>query len=118
LTGGREVIIGAKYVEGLGHLVMFGLGGIFVEVLKDVAFKLAPLSKDEAVRMVRSIKGYKVLEGVRGEPGVNMDKLVEILQRTSQLVTDNPQIKELDLNPVMLYPEADRCKVVDVRVMV
>ncbi|MFH1226977.1 MAG: acetate--CoA ligase family protein [Planctomycetota bacterium] len=118
LTGGKEVIIGAKYVEGLGHLLMFGLGGIFVEVLKDVAFKLAPLSKDEALRMVKSIKGYKILEGARGEKGVNLDKLAEILQRTGQLVTDNPQIKELDLNPVMLYSEADKCKVVDVRIRV
>ncbi|MFH0887780.1 MAG: acetate--CoA ligase family protein [Planctomycetota bacterium] len=118
LTGGREVIIGANYMENLGHLIMFGLGGIFVEVLKDVAFAINPLNQPEALQMIQSIKGYKILEGVRNQKGVAIDKLLEIILRTSQLLKDCPEIKELDLNPVMLYPEANKCKVVDVRIKI
>ncbi|MFH1231728.1 MAG: acetate--CoA ligase family protein, partial [Planctomycetota bacterium] len=118
LTGGREVIIGANYMENLGHLIMFGLGGIFVEVLKDVAFSINPINQPEALQMIQSIKGYKILEGVRNQKGIAIDKLVEIILRVSQLLQDYPEIKELDLNPVMLYPEADKCKVVDVRIKI
>jgi acetate---CoA ligase (ADP-forming) len=118
LTGGREVIIGANYMENLGHLIMFGLGGIFVEILKDVAFSINPLNQSEALQMIQSIKGYKILEGVRNQKGVAIDKLVDIILRTSQLLKDCPEIKELDLNPVMLYPEANKCKVVDVRIKI
>jgi acetyl coenzyme A synthetase (ADP forming)-like protein len=118
LTGGREVIIGANYMENLGHLIMFGLGGIFVEVLKDVAFSINPLNQSEALQMIQSIKGYKILEGVRNQKGIAIDKLIDIILRTSQLLKDCPEIKELDLNPVMLYPEANKCKVVDVRIKI
>ena len=118
LTGGKEAIIGASWVEELGHLVMFGLGGVFVEVMKDVAFKVAPLTEHEARGMVQSIKGYPILAGVRGEKGIDLAKLTEIILRVSQLLSDCPEIKELDLNPVMVYPEANRCKVVDVRIRV
>ncbi|HAH31224.1 MAG TPA: CoA-binding protein [Elusimicrobia bacterium] len=118
LTGGREVIIGANYIENLGHLIMFGLGGIFVEVMKDVAFAINPLTYLETLDMIRSVKGYKILEGIRGRKGIDMDKLIEMMMRVSQLLRDCPEIKELDLNPMMLYPEADRCKAVDVRIRV
>jgi acetyltransferase len=118
LTKGREVIIGASNVEGLGHLIMFGLGGVFVEVLKDVAFKVAPLSEHETRGMIQSIKGFEILKGTRGEKGVDLNKLAEFLMRVSQLLTDCPEIKELDLNPIMLYPEAAKCKVVDVRIKI
>jgi acetyltransferase len=118
LTEGTEVIIGANYIENLGHLIMFGLGGIFVEVLKDVAFAVNPLTYSETIQMLQSIKGYKVLEGVRGQKGINLDKLLDIIMRLSKLLTDCHEIKELDLNPVMLYPEANKCKVVDVRIRI
>ncbi|MBI5778740.1 MAG: acetate--CoA ligase family protein [Planctomycetes bacterium] len=118
LTGGREVIIGANYMENLGHLIMFGLGGIFVEVMKDVAFAINPLTYLEVQEMIRSVKGYKMLEGVRGQPGIDMDRLIEIMMRVSRLLKDCPEIKELDLNPVVLYPERDRCKAVDVRIRI
>ncbi|MBI4835482.1 MAG: acetate--CoA ligase family protein [Planctomycetes bacterium] len=118
LTKGREVIIGASHVEGLGHLVMFGLGGVFVEVLKDVSFKVAPLSEHEARGMIQSIKGFAILKGTRGEKGVDLNRLAEFLMRVSQLLTDCPEIRELDLNPIMLYPEKDKCKVVDVRIRI
>lgn len=118
LGGGKEVIIGASFVEGLGHLIMFGLGGVFVEVLKDIAFKVIPINEHEARGMIQSIKAYQILKGTRGEKSVDMAKLTEFLLRISQLLSDCPEIKELDLNPIMLYPESDRCKVVDVRIKV
>ncbi|MEW6026374.1 MAG: acetate--CoA ligase family protein [Planctomycetota bacterium] len=118
LSGGREVIIGANHVEKLGHLLMFGLGGIFVEVMKDVAFSVNPITYSEALDMVHSVKGCRILEGIRNQKGVDMDKLVEIIMGVSRLLKDCPEIKELDINPIMLYPEGERCKVVDVRIRV
>ena len=116
LPGGLEVILGAKAEEGLGHLIMFGLGGIHVEVLKDVVFDLTPLSTAEAKEMLASIKGAPLLKGVRGRKGVNCDRLEEIILRLSQLVSDLPAIKEMDLNPVMAFE--DRAVVVDARISI
>ena len=113
---GREIIIGATESPGLGHLVMFGLGGIFVEVMKDVAFALAPLSRPEARVMMREIKGFPILEGVRGETPVDLEAIEDLLLRVSLLVADHPQITELDLNPVFATPEG-ACAV-DVRLKV
>jgi acetyltransferase len=118
MTGGREVIIGANYIENLGHLIMFGLGGIFVEVMKDVAFSINPLTSGEALDMIRSVRGYKILTGIRGQKGVDMEGLVDVIMKLSLLLNDCPEIKELDLNPVMLYPEPGWSKVVDVRIRV
>jgi acetyltransferase len=114
LPAGKEVIVGASRVPNLGHLIMFGLGGIYVEVLKDVKFAVAPISVEEARLMIESVKGFPILRGFRAEKGVSIDSLIEILQRVSQLVTDIPEISELDLNPVFAYPE--NAKVVDVRI--
>ncbi len=114
LPGGREVIVGAKAEEELGHLVMFGMGGIYVEVLRDVVFKLAPVTTVEAREMLSSIKTASLLKGVRGERGVDENKLVEIIQRLSQLVTELPMIREVDLNPVVAYEEV--AFVVDARI--
>jgi acetyltransferase len=114
LPGGKEIILGAKAEEGLGHLIMFGVGGIYVEILKDVTFKLAPVTSIEAREMLSSIKTAPLLKGVRGEPAVDQEGLVEIIQRLSQLVTENPTIQELDLNPVLAFE--DRVVIVDARV--
>jgi acetyltransferase len=103
VPGGREVILGAKAEPGLGHLIMFGLGGIFVEVLKDVVFNLTPVTDAEARDMVAGIHAAAVLDGLRGEPGVDKAALADLIQRLSRLVTDFPQIQELDLNPVMAF---------------
>lgn len=103
IPGGREVILGAKAEPGVGHLIMFGLGGIFVEVLKDVVFNLTPISDTEAREMLTGIKAAAVLEGLRGEKPVDQKALVDLIQRLSKLVTDFPQISELDLNPVMAF---------------
>jgi len=113
---GREIIIGATESPGLGPLVMFGLGGIFVEVMEDVAFALAPLSRPEASALMRHIKGFPILEGVRGEPGADLEAIEDLLLRVSRMVADHPSITELDLNPILVTP--DGACAVDVRLRV
>jgi acetate---CoA ligase (ADP-forming) len=112
--GGLELIMGAKAEEGLGHAVMFGLGGIYVELMKDVVFNLTPVSAGEASEMLNSIKGAALLDGVRGQKGVAKDKLVEIIQRLSRLLVDLPAIQEMDLNPIIAFE--DRVLVADARI--
>lgn len=116
MPGGKEIIIGAKAEKGLGHTLMFGLGGIYVELLKDVSFALTPVTPFEAKEMISGIKTHALLEGFRGDKGVDRDKLVEIIQRTSQLVSELPMIEEMDLNPIIAYE--DKAFVVDARVMI
>jgi acetyltransferase len=116
LPPGREVILGMVRDPTFGPLLMFGLGGIYVEVLRDVAFGVAPLSREEAEEMVRLIRGAKILLGVRGQPPVDLAGLVDLILRLSQMSVENPEILELDLNPVMCYPE--RVVTVDVRVTI
>jgi acetyltransferase len=106
LPGGRELIIGASAERELGHLVMFGLGGIYVEVLKDVVFKIAPVTEVEAREMLASIKTAALLDGIRGGKGVDKEKIVDLIQRISLLLTDLPMIQEMDLNPIMAFPDA------------
>lgn len=103
LPGGRELIVGATEQPGLGHLVMFGLGGIYVEVLKDVSFKIAPVTRVEAGEMLSSIKTAALLDGVRGEKGIDREAVTELIERVSQLLGDLPMIREMDLNPVMAF---------------
>jgi acyl-CoA synthetase (NDP forming) len=114
LPGGKEVVAGAKIEEGLGHLIMFGMGGVYVEVMKDVVFKLTPVTTVEAREMLSSIRAAPLLKGVRGEKGVDEEGLAEVIQRLSQLVTDLPAIQELDLNPIVAYE--DRVSVIDARI--
>ncbi|MGI0026392.1 MAG: 4-hydroxybutyrate--CoA ligase [Nitrosopumilaceae archaeon] len=113
---GKETIIGSKLESGFGPVVMFGMGGIYVEVLKDVTFRLAPITNSEADEMISSIKTNKLLQGVRGEKPSDTKKLSECLQRLSQLVNDFKEIKELDMNPVLVFEKGKGCKVVDVRI--
>ena len=116
MPDGLEVILGAKAEEGLGHLIMFGMGGIYVEVFKDVVFDITPVSSSEARDIISSIKMAPLLEGVRGEKGVDQKALVEIIQRLSQLVSDLDDIEEMDLNPVIAYE--DGVFVVDARISI
>ncbi len=118
MVEGKEVIMGAKANEGLQPTLMFGLGGVFVEILKDVQFRLAPLSSEDALEMIRSIKGYPILEGARGEKAVDTDKLIEILIRLSQLASDFPEINEMDLNPVFALERGKGAVVVDARLRI
>jgi acyl-CoA synthetase (NDP forming) len=97
---------------------MFGIGGIFVETLKDVQFRLAPLSKEDALEMVSSIKGYPILEGTRGENPADTAKIVEILIRFSQLCSDLSEINEMDLNPVFVFDKGKGAVVVDARMKI
>ncbi|MCL1485052.1 MAG: acetate--CoA ligase family protein [Marinobacter sp.] len=113
---GTEVIIGVSRDPMFGPVLMFGLGGIFVEVLEDVAFRAIPLSRDDARSMVGQIKARKILEGARGEPAVSKDALVELLLKVSSIVDAHSEILELDLNPVIAYN--DGYAVVDARVIV
>lgn len=97
---GLEIIIGANTIHGFGSLIMFGLGGTLVELFKDVSFRLAPLTKQDALNMIMKTKGYQLLKGYRGHAPYSMDGIVDHLLRLSQLVTDFPEIKELDMNPL------------------
>ncbi|CDI05052.1 4-hydroxybutyrate--CoA ligase [Candidatus Nitrosotenuis uzonensis] len=116
VKGGKELIIGSKQEPGFGPVIMLGMGGIYVEVLKDVTFRLAPVTNREADDMIDSIKTKKLLDGVRGEKPADKKKLSELIQKLSALVTDFPEIKELDMNPVLVMEQGKGCRVLDVRI--
>jgi acetyltransferase len=116
IQGGRETVIGMTNDRLFGPLVMFGLGGIHVEVLKDVTFRIAPVSQIDAAEMVRSLRGDALLAGVRGEPPVAFAALEEAILRLSQLVLDLPEIVEMDVNPFLAFPEREKCLAVDARI--
>ena len=116
LVGGLEVIVGGARAPKLGSMIMFGLGGVNVEVFKDVVFKLAPLCRPEAEEMLSEIKSTTLLDGFRGQPAVDRGALVEVLLKISALLHDHPEIEELDLNPVMAFPEGQPAVVVDARI--
>lgn len=101
VSEGLELVVGAKFSPQFGHAVMFGLGGLFVEVMKDVIFRLAPLSQEEALSMIGEIKGSRILKGIRGKPAADIMAIADIIQKLSVLVTENPEIVEVDLNPVI-----------------
>lgn len=100
---GIEVIVGASKDPQFGPVLMFGLGGVFVEVLKDVSFRIIPVSRKDAREMIEEIKGYPLLQGYRGKKPADLPALIEILLNISRLMEKNPEIKELDLNPVVAY---------------
>jgi acetyl-CoA synthetase (ADP-forming) len=110
-----EVIVGAIKDPQFGQTIMFGLGGIFVELLKDVNFRVAPIMAEDAKEMITQLKAYPLLNGYRNTPPADIDALVSILCSVSRLVMENPEIKELDLNPVMAYPKG--AKTVDARII-
>jgi len=112
--GCREIIIGFKRDEQFGPLLMFGLGGIYVEILKDIAFRLAPLGRDDAKAIIREIKSYKLLQGARGEAPVNFQAIEDILLTMSELALDFPEIREAEFNPVLVNTE--KAVVADVRI--
>jgi acetyl coenzyme A synthetase (ADP forming)-like protein len=118
VSGGVETIYGISSYPQFGPLLMFGLGGRYVEVLRDVRFGVTPLEPAEAEAMVRSIRGFQLLEGVRGEPGADIDFLIEVLLRIAQLAQRHPQIQELDINPFLAAPTAAASKALDVRIRV
>jgi acetyltransferase len=114
-TKGREVILGMTRDPQFGPMLMFGLGGIFVEVMKDVTFHLAPITAEEAMQMLMGTRSYALLKGARGQAPVDLETIADGLQRISQLVTDYPQIKELDINPFIVGPVGTVAYVADAR---
>ncbi|MHC4703396.1 MAG: acetate--CoA ligase family protein, partial [Planctomycetota bacterium] len=115
VQSGKEVILGMKREPHFGPLMMFGMGGTMVEVLKDVSFYLAPLTAEEAMQMLASTRTYQMLTGVRGEQAVDTGTIAEALQRLSQLATEFPQIKEVDINPYVVGPAGTAAIAVDAR---
>jgi acetyl coenzyme A synthetase (ADP forming)-like protein len=118
LSGGVEVMVGMTRDPLFGPLISFGLGGIHVEILGDVQFRVAPLTDRDATEMVRTIKGYRLLTGYRGQPAVDSKTLEDVLLRVSQLVEAIPEINEIDLNPIFALPEGQGCQIVDARIRI
>jgi acetyltransferase len=114
---GQEVILGMNRYPGFGPLLMFGFGGIFVEVFKDVTFRLAPVDRNEARRMIKAIRAVKLLKGFRGAPAADLEALQQALVRLSDLATNHPEIKELDINPLLAHPEGQGATVADCRML-
>jgi acyl-CoA synthetase (NDP forming) len=112
---GTEIIIGSTNDPTFGPTLMFGLGGIFVEILKDVSFRVAPITKEDATEMIEEIKAVKILEGARGMPPCHKPTLAEILYKTSNMLMECSEIKELDMNPILAYP--DGACIVDARII-
>jgi acetyl-CoA synthetase (ADP-forming) len=110
-----EVIVGAVKDSQFGPTIMFGLGGVFVEVLKDVSFRVAPITEEDACEMIAEVKAYPLLKGYRNMPQADIGAIVKILLNTSKLVTEHEEIKELDLNPIMVYEKG--AKTVDARII-
>ncbi|MCK5619181.1 MAG: acetate--CoA ligase family protein, partial [Candidatus Krumholzibacteria bacterium] len=115
---GKEVILGVKQDHKFGPVLMFGMGGKYVEIIRDIAFRVMPVTDLDARQMIQEIKSYPLLEGVRGEVRVDIEFIVELIQRLAQLVGDSELIAELDMNPVIVHPERGDCRVVDARIRV
>ncbi len=116
IKNGREVIIGANRDPKFGPTIMFGLGGIYVEALRDVIFRLAPVGSYEALRMINGIKASKLLDSIRGEKPRDKTALAECIERLSHLMLDFPEIKEVDMNPVIVLEEGKGCRIADIRI--
>jgi acetyl-CoA synthetase (ADP-forming) len=112
---GNEVIVGMAKDPQFGPALMFGLGGIFVEVLKDVAFRIAPLTEYDAREMIQEIKGYPVLTGIRGQKPADINSIVDVILKVSKLVTEHMRIEQLDLNPILVYEKG--ATIVDARII-
>ena len=118
IKNGKEMILGSKLEPKFGHVIMLGLGGIYVEVFKDVTFRMTPLTNNDADEMIHSIKTKKILDGVRGEPPSDIKSLSQCIQKLSQLVTDFKCISELDINPIRIMKKGHGCKILDVRISI
>ena len=116
-AGGQEVLVGMNRDPQFGPLVTFGLGGIYVETLKDVTFRVAPISVQEAELMIKEIRAHALLDGVRGKPPLDKDAIVDAILRIAQLVQDFPEIVELDINPLMVYPQDQGAIAIDMRLV-
>ena len=118
LVGGKETILGITLDPNFGPLIMFGLGGIYVEILKDVTFRITPLTDVESIEMIQAIRGYPILKGARGEKGVDIDAISEALQRLSQFVCDFHQVEQMDINPFYVFPDGKKSIALDARIKI
>lgn len=116
MADGIEMIVGAVRDPTFGHLIMFGLGGIFVEVFRDVSFRVVPIDKRDALEMIDEIKGKAIIEGARGQKSVSKDRIKDVLVGVSDLIEKHPQITELDINPLM--GDGERVIAVDARIII
>lgn len=116
IQDGYEVIVGGKQDQTFGSVVLFGLGGIFVEVFDDVSFRVVPISREDALDMIKEIKGFKILQGYRGKRPADLNVLIDVLMKTSKMLEENPEIKELDINPIFALP--DKAIAVDARIII
>lgn len=117
VAGGREVILGGKQDPTFGPVVLFGLGGIFVEVFEDVTWRVAPINREEAQRMISATRGAKILQGLRGEKPYDIAALQDLIAKLSRILAENPRIQEIDINPLMVLPEGRGAIAVDARVI-
>lgn len=117
LPPAREVIVGALQDPSFGPTVMFGLGGVWVEVLEDISFRLAPLSAEDAREMIQEIKGYPVLAGIRGTPPADVGALIDIIQKIGQIAHEFSEITEMDLNPIFAFDDGKGAVVADARII-
>jgi acetyltransferase len=117
VTGGQELILGGRQDPQFGPVLLAGLGGIFVEIFEESQVRVAPISRREATEMIQGLRGYQILAGARGHKAADIDKLVETLLRLSQLLTDFPEIKELDINPLRVFHEGEGCRALDARII-
>jgi len=111
-----EVMVGGKYDNTFGQTIAFGLGGIYVEVYEDVSFRIVPITEKDALNMIKETKAYKILVGYRGKNPADMKALIDILMKTSKMLESNPEIKELDMNPV--FALSDRAVAIDARIII
>jgi acyl-CoA synthetase (NDP forming) len=116
VSEGVEVIVGGKKDRDFGPVLMVGLGGVFTEIIDDVVFRLAPLSKEECLEMLKELKGYRIFTGFRGKNPSDLNTLADILMKFSNLLSDFPQISEADLNPVRVFEEGSGASVLDARI--
>jgi acyl-CoA synthetase (NDP forming) len=117
VTGGRELILGGRQDPQFGPVVLVGLGGIFVEILSEVAVRVAPITRHEAAEMIDELRGSQILRGARGNKRSDIESVVEALLRMAQLLTDFPEIQELDINPLRVFHEAGGCTALDARII-
>jgi acetyltransferase len=116
-AGGLEVLVGMNRDPQFGPLITFGLGGIYVETLRDVTFRVSPLARQEAEEMIAEVRAHALLDGVRGQPPMDKSAIVDALLRISQLVQEFPEIIEMDINPLMVYPQGEGALALDMRLV-
>jgi len=116
-VGGRELILGGRQDKQFGPVILVGLGGIFVEIFEQATLRIAPVSRREAFNMIEELAGSQILMGARGEKRFDIEAIVDAILRLSQLLTDFPQIRELDINPLRVFHEGDGCSALDARII-